>query len=84
MLGIAPIVYPSIRRGGPGGADRMLIDPSRAMSATLPSKQTGEAFRAVAMRTACRSHPGADNPTLLGTQPSDTSRGDAAAQATPI
>ena len=53
MLGIAPIVYPSIRRGGPGGADLMVIDQSRAMSATLPSKRTGDAFKAVVMRTDC-------------------------------
>jgi hypothetical protein len=51
MLGIAPIVYPSIRRGGPGGADLMVIDQSRAMSATRPSKRTGDEFCAVVMRT---------------------------------
>jgi hypothetical protein len=55
MLGIAPIVYPSIRRGGPGGADLMVIDQSRAMSATLPSKWTGDEFSAVVMRTDCPS-----------------------------
>jgi hypothetical protein len=53
MLGIAPIVYPSIRRGGPGGADLMVIDQSRAMSATLPSNRTGDAFGEVVMRTDC-------------------------------
>jgi len=53
MLGIAPIVYPSIRRGGPGGADLMVIDQSRAMSATLPSKRTGDAFKAVVMPPDC-------------------------------
>ena len=53
MLGIAPIVYPSIRRGGPGGADLMVIDQSRAMSATLPSKRTGDEFGAGVMRTDC-------------------------------
>jgi hypothetical protein len=53
MLGIAPIVYPSMRRGGPGGADLIVIDQSRAMSATFPSKGTGDAFGAVVMRTDC-------------------------------
>jgi AraC-like DNA-binding protein len=53
MLGIAPIVYPSIRCGGPGGADLMVIDQSRAMSATLPSKRTGDAFEPEVMRTDC-------------------------------
>jgi hypothetical protein len=53
MLGIAPIVYPSMRRGGPGGAGLRVIDQSRAMSATLPSKWTGDELSAVAMRTHC-------------------------------
>jgi hypothetical protein len=53
MLGIAPIVYPSIRRGGPGGADVMVIDQSRTMFATLPSKGTGDGFGAVVMGTDC-------------------------------
>ena len=53
ILGIAPIVYPSIRRGGPRGADLMVIDQSRAMSATLPSKWTSDAFEAVIIRPDC-------------------------------
>jgi hypothetical protein len=52
-VGIAPIVYPSIRRGGPGGADVMVIDQSRAMFATLPSKRTGDAFEALLIGTDC-------------------------------
>jgi hypothetical protein len=31
----------------------MVIDQSRAISATLPSKRTGDAFKAVVMRTDC-------------------------------
>jgi hypothetical protein len=53
MLGITPIVYPSIRRGGPGGADVMVIVQSRAMFATLPSKRTGSAFTVRVMDTVC-------------------------------
>jgi hypothetical protein len=53
MFGIAPIVYPSIRCGGPGAVDLMVIDQPRAMSATLPSKRTGDAFTAAVMPTDC-------------------------------
>jgi hypothetical protein len=53
MWGIAPIVYPSTRRGGPGGADLMVIDQSRAMSATLPRKRTGDAFKEWVMGPQC-------------------------------
>jgi hypothetical protein len=55
-LGIAPIVYPSIRRGGPGGpggAGVMVIVESRAIVATLPSKRKGDASEAPVMRTVC-------------------------------
>jgi hypothetical protein len=36
-----------------GQADRAVIDQSRAMSATLPSKRTGDAFEAVVIRKDC-------------------------------
>src|SRR5580658_10902479 len=49
MLGIAPIVYPSIRRGGPGGAEVMAIVPSRAMLATCPSNRAGDAYEVLVM-----------------------------------
>ena len=54
MLGITPIEYPSIRRGGPGGAGVMVIDQSRAMFAMLPSKRTGDGFGAGVMWTDCQ------------------------------
>jgi len=48
-LGITPIVYPSIRCSGPGGAGLIVIDQSRATSATLPAKWTGGMFDALVM-----------------------------------
>jgi hypothetical protein len=62
MLGIAPIVYPSIRRGGPGRAGLMVIDQSRAMSATLPAKRTGDAFKELVMGPHCPDRELTDDP----------------------
>src|SRR6516162_3739833 len=53
MFRIAPIVYPSIRRGGPGGAAVIAIDQSRERFATLPSKATGNALGALVIRIDC-------------------------------
>jgi len=51
------MVYPSIRRGGPGGAGAMVIDQSRAMFATLPSKRTRDVFETAVMRRHRRWKP---------------------------
>jgi hypothetical protein len=53
MLGMAPIVYPSVRCGGPGGAVVIVIDQPRPMFATLPSKGTGDGLGTEFMRTGC-------------------------------